>query len=72
MKSENEQDPPVDNGRGIQIRVREHSLDIPRVRLDDEVAHADEEQLESLENAVLAIELQLRLTVLGFALVKGD
>ena len=72
VKGEDGGNPPVDGGGRCDVRILEHAFDVLRVDFDDEVADADDVELEGLEGPVKPIEFELGLGESGFAFVHGD
>ncbi len=72
VKEQNTGDPAVNRRVRLNVRVIDHTFNVLRVDLDDEILRANNERPSSFECTKQSIELDLRLRVPLFTFVPGD
>lgn len=72
MESEDSEDPAIHAGRGVDIRVGEHTMNCRCVDFDDEIANADEVDFESVKSAIETIQFEFGLRKPCLSIVEGD
>src|SRR5467141_2683330 len=65
-------DPPVNHGTWLDIRIVEHPLDVARIDFHPKIFDANNVKLVSLEGMPKTVNLNLCLRVARFPFIPGD
>ena len=72
LEGEDGYDPAIDASGRRDVRIRQHTFDVPRIDFDDEVSNANEVEAERAKSSEETVEFELGLGESRFALVEGD